>query len=829
MDIARTRIPLRPRYQYDPSQTPTPTNTTKEQTSSIPLAMDVLVPFLERAVDGQLEAGNACIKFNPDGTFEKEDNPCIKTRRGIARVVNGSQVELLNGDYMISVIKDFGELGSDEKGEVAFSVSGHWINGQPESGRPMRLIKKIDDEKYIDYIGELKQTDVGYQFLGALATENDALCKAISKAIVGGLFEVVGAPQRTKNSSNDDGPLRATVHLKSTTTGGGKGSITGYWKDGNPIGEMKREWEFDDRTQTSLGEIKIHDGKYKLHGKAIERTQYKSGKKEICEGIWEYDVLSTGTKQISDGRTLQTTYFNNKKLLRTCTQYYGNQSDTEQKANITWAANKVVYNGHVNEKHMPEGRGICTWANGNSYDGDFVNGKQHGHGTYQFSDGCNVVGKWKNGTLTSRTFANGRICTFEKWDGKFNPVGKEGTLEKPGEFLFTGAVDSKGRRHGKGCIQNWDGEKWGQKQRGKWKVDILQIEDPKPQKPHSNEETPAASEQKKDHVITKVKAWPVNKNGTIETSFGRYTGEYNFKEEMDGPGKLEIPDGGPVCYGFWSENQLMGNVQLCYSNQSVYVGSVDPKTYEPQGNGELILEDGIKYKGCWNKSIAKVSMTTKFGNGFKRIGEVQVTINGGILMVQQHGTGEIYSFEKKYIGTGSWSGDVLQTFTYADGRIARGNFNNDYQLHGQGEMWLPQENLTCVANWIDGEAVNPVTLIYSKDIEFNELFNPPFLGDGERKWIVPDGTEVEGRSENGVIDYGKLKVRFSDGTQIEGSFAKTNDFRPHGTATLTMKNGNKITGEWDKDEGLECSDVTITDPNGVVLHKGVVDGELNPI
>ena len=38
----------------------------------------------------------------------------------------------------------------------------------------------------------------------------------------------------------------------------------------------------------------------------------------------------------------------------------------------------------MDKKH---GKGIYTWADGRRYDGDWLNGRQHGHGNYTDKDG----------------------------------------------------------------------------------------------------------------------------------------------------------------------------------------------------------------------------------------------------------------------------------------------------------------------------------------------------------------------------------------------------------------------------------------------------------
>ena len=46
------------------------------------------------------------------------------------------------------------------------------------------------------------------------------------------------------------------------------------------------------------------------------------------------------------------------------------------------------------DKH---GQGTLTWADGDQYVGDFVNGKRTGQGTYTDVNGNQYIGEWKDG------------------------------------------------------------------------------------------------------------------------------------------------------------------------------------------------------------------------------------------------------------------------------------------------------------------------------------------------------------------------------------------------------------------------------------------------
>jgi hypothetical protein len=50
---------------------------------------------------------------------------------------------------------------------------------------------------------------------------------------------------------------------------------------------------------------------------------------------------------------------------------------------------------------MKNGNGICTYANGDIYDGDWCDDQWHGQGTLTKNDGSVTNGVWDNGKLSS--------------------------------------------------------------------------------------------------------------------------------------------------------------------------------------------------------------------------------------------------------------------------------------------------------------------------------------------------------------------------------------------------------------------------------------------
>ncbi len=115
------------------------------------------------------------------------------------------------------------------------------------------------------------------------------------------------------------------------------------------------------------------------------------------------------------------------------------------------------YVGQVNEQSLPHGRGKMNFANGDYYEGDFVNGKRTGKGTLKFANGNIYEGDFVNdmphgkGTLK---FANGDIyegdVVNDKMTGKGTYKFASGTSYE-GDFV-------NGMPHGKGTLKFANGD-----------------------------------------------------------------------------------------------------------------------------------------------------------------------------------------------------------------------------------------------------------------------------------------------------------------------------------------------------------------------------------
>ena len=77
--------------------------------------------------------------------------------------------------------------------------------------------------------------------------------------------------------------------------------------------------------------------------------------------------------------------------------YTGDWKDGKKNGQGTYTfANGDTYSGEW-DGDKKNGQGIYTFANGDKYIGDWKDGKRNGHGTYTFANGDKYVGDWKSG------------------------------------------------------------------------------------------------------------------------------------------------------------------------------------------------------------------------------------------------------------------------------------------------------------------------------------------------------------------------------------------------------------------------------------------------
>jgi len=113
-------------------------------------------------------------------------------------------------------------------------------------------------------------------------------------------------------------------------------------------------------------------------------------------------------------------------------------------------------------------KGIKTWKDGNSYEGEFKYGEPHGWGTFEWADGAVYIGEFQLGLRHGhgqQTFANGDTFAGDWRDGHMH--GK-GVYEWADNSKYVGTF-AKGLMQGKGILTLENGESYD----GEWKNGLV--------------------------------------------------------------------------------------------------------------------------------------------------------------------------------------------------------------------------------------------------------------------------------------------------------------------------------------------------------------------
>ena len=103
-----------------------------------------------------------------------------------------------------------------------------------------------------------------------------------------------------------------------------------------------------------------------------------------------------------------------------------------------------IYNGDFIDNRR-EGKGTFIFADGDIYTGSFVNSKFEGQGTYTWTDGQNYVGEWKDDKINGKgtmTYAPGKPLI--KTQGTY----VDGKLRKGTATLVQGVVKGEWDENG---------------------------------------------------------------------------------------------------------------------------------------------------------------------------------------------------------------------------------------------------------------------------------------------------------------------------------------------------------------------------------------------
>ena len=97
----------------------------------------------------------------------------------------------------------------------------------------------------------------------------------------------------------------------------------------------------------------------------------------------------------------------------------------------------VTYTGETNERGEPHGKGFAEYGNGDSYDGEFKDGKMHGQGVGEFADGSRYEGQFKDDGAHGQGVAE--FASGERYEGQWKDSKFHGRLftTRPDGSSFT--------------------------------------------------------------------------------------------------------------------------------------------------------------------------------------------------------------------------------------------------------------------------------------------------------------------------------------------------------------------------------------------------------
>jgi len=241
--------------------------------------------------------------------------------------------------------------------------------------------------------------------------------------------------------------------------------------------------------------------------------------------------------------------------------------------------NKPAMNNEANTDIPQNGRGVVTWNDGSSYDGEWKDGRRAGLGSQTYANGRKYVGQWKR-----------------------NKIHGRGVFTWPNGVMYNGLF-RKNQRHGSGLQTYPDGTSFeGEFEYGAFKMGVFTWPDGRVYRGKFNKKG------KKEGLGMKV--WPNTadkyegtwKNdkchGTGIRTFAsgdRYEGEF-YEGVYHGRGKY-VWANGKTYDGFWSKGKKHGQGVHTWPTGKKYDGEYI--NGEKNGYGVMTYKDGSKYCGGW--------------------------------------------------------------------------------------------------------------------------------------------------------------------------------------------------------------------------------------
>lgn len=442
-----------------------------------------------------------------------------------------------------------------------------------------------------------------------------------------------------------------------------------------------------------------------------------------------------------------------------------------------------------------------TYSNG-YYEGNFVNGKRHGTGTYVFNDGCKYVGEFNNNVR------EGYATYYYKDGSRFEGYFKNGIRHGKGTYYDISGMKYDGEyyddaRHGKGLLYEVDGTcKELYYDKGTLLEEKIAI-----QKLTFNN----------GYYEGELKNGRIHGKGTyIWNSGDKYVGEWD-NGNFNGFGTYYYSNGDRY-EGQWQNDKKHGKGTYYYKDGSVTRGNWENNKYVIEkpvkgkdkdhlgeyegtflhgvrhGMGTLTRGDGSKLTGMWINGKLTGTAIANLKDGRKFI----ETYKDGLLIETHEKIEEIITSDgDKYVGTlrkGKYHGKG--TLIYSSGSKYEGEFV-DGLPHGYGTLYYKNKD-KYIGNFYRGWLENDGTLYYKNgDKLIGKWHDNQFGNVGTYKFN--NGNVYEGEFKNQLF-HGEGKVKYKDGSFFEGRFK---DGKACGLGTMNYKDGSCIHGIYEENQVIE--------------------------
>eukprot|EP01103_Thecamoeba_quadrilineata_P015387 TRINITY_DN4849_c0_g1_i1.p1 TRINITY_DN4849_c0_g1~~TRINITY_DN4849_c0_g1_i1.p1 ORF type:complete len:873 (-),score=160.44 TRINITY_DN4849_c0_g1_i1:139-2400(-) len=300
-------------------------------------------------------------------------------------------------------------------------------------------------------------------------------------------------------------------------------------------------------------------------------------------------------------------------------------------------------------------------ASGNTYAGDWENGKINGQGTFTYANGNVLKGHWISGLLHGPGEFVSCQGTHYTGDFKNGVASGQGTLLVPTIGRYIGEW-SNGAKTGKGELFYDNGDKYV----GSWLDDLF--------------EGHGTYWFAKDlgYYEGEWSQGKKHKKGTLSDYSGKYEGEF-VQDRKNGQGTFKYLNG-DIYEGEWKNDMKHGNGKMFWiGTKSQYTGvwANDRRN----GQGILIEENGAKYKGAWQDDQRNGSGTQNYASGESYMGDWVADLrhgNGRMMYINN----DMYDGEW-YEGARHGKGQ-LTTYAGSNPVVYRGSWHNNKRIPDKG-------------------------------------------------------------------------------------------------------------------------------------------------